>query len=233
MADSNDTLMVDEYNEAAYLPISEDEERILALYDRMQELRLEIAIINAQQSHQPGEAVSFTEEETQKAQTDLQETRAKYVLRNDVTEAVLTANPILKAVHSGTGVTSIERELLPYIERRDDASITVAKQAAETNKKWKALTTTQSDTLRKSRQNVSSAAELFDLAEQARLKKMIPPGDSKMVQEQEKLETGVKASKQRWRVMKGVAAGIIVGSGVDWVQDDELRDVVLDPETEA
>ncbi|KAH6960957.1 centromere protein H (CENP-H)-domain-containing protein [Fusarium avenaceum] len=233
MADSNDTLMVDEYNEAAYLPISEDEERILALYDRIQELRLEIAIINAQQSHQPGEAVSFTEEETQKAQTDLQETRAKYVLRNDVTEAVLTANPILKAVHSGTGVTSIERELLPYIERRDDASIAVAKQAAETNKKWKALTTTQSDTLRKSRQNVSSAAELFDLAEQARLKKMIPPGDSKMVQEQEKLETGVKASKQRWRVMKGVAAGIIVGSGVDWVQDDELRDVVLDPETEA
>ncbi|KAG5663925.1 hypothetical protein KAF25_006510 [Fusarium avenaceum] len=233
MADSNDTLMVDGYNEAAYLPISEDEERILALYDRIQELRLEIAIINAQQSHQPGEAVSFTEEETQKAQTDLQETRAKYVLRNDVTEAVLTANPILKAVHSGTGATSIERELLPYIERRDDASIAVAKQAAETNKKWKALTTTQSDTLRKSRQNVSSAAELFDLAEQAKLKKMVPPGDSKMVQEQEKLETGVKASKQRWRVMKGVAAGIIVGSGVDWVQDDELRDVVLDPETEA
>ncbi|KAH7256803.1 centromere protein H (CENP-H)-domain-containing protein [Fusarium tricinctum] len=233
MADSNDTPMVDGYNEAAYLPVSEDEERILALYDRIQELRLEIAIINAQQSHQPDEAVSFTEEETQKAQTDLQETRAKYVLRNDVTEAVLTANPILKAVHSGTGATSIERELLPYIERRDDASIAVAKQAAETNRKWKALTTTQSDTLRKSRHNVSSAAELFDLAEQAKLKKMVPPSNSKMVQEQEKLEAGVKASKQRWRVMKGVAAGIIVGSGVDWVRDDELRDVVLDPETEA
>lgn len=54
MVDSNDTLMVDGYTEAAYLPISEDEERILALYDRIQELRLEIAIINAQQSHQPG-----------------------------------------------------------------------------------------------------------------------------------------------------------------------------------
>ncbi|KAM0235635.1 hypothetical protein ACHAP5_009648 [Fusarium lateritium] len=232
MTDSIDTPMVDGYNEAAYLPISEDEERILALYDRIQELRLEIAIINAQQSHQTDEAVSFTEEETQKAQTDLQETRAKYVLRNDVTEAVLTANPILKAVHSGTGATSIERELLPYIERRDDASIAIAKQAAETDKKWKALTTAQSDTLRKSRQNVSSAAELFELAEQAKLKKRVPPGNSKMVQEQEKLEAGVKASKQRWRVMKGVAAGIIVGSGVDWVRDDELRDVVLDPETE-
>lgn len=53
-----------------------------------------------------------------------------------------------------------------------------------------------------------------------------------MMEEQERLEADVKASKQRWRVMKGVAGGIIVGSGVDWVQDDELRDAVLDPETE-
>jgi chromosome condensin MukBEF MukE localization factor len=96
----------------------------------------------------------------------------------------------------------------------------------------KALATAQSDTLRKSRQNVTLAAELFELADQAKLKKRVPPNNSKMMEEQEKLEAEVKASKQKWRVMKGVAGGIIVGSGVDWVQDDELRDVVLDPETD-
>lgn len=32
------------------LPLSDDEQRALELYDRLQELRLEIAIINAQQS---------------------------------------------------------------------------------------------------------------------------------------------------------------------------------------
>ncbi|KAF4988140.1 hypothetical protein FGRMN_9945 [Fusarium graminum] len=229
MEDSNDVPMVDGYDEALHLPISEDEEKILALYDKIQELRLEIAIINAQKSHQSDDTVESTDEEIRKAQTDLQETRAKYVLRNEVTEAVLTANPVLKAVHGGV---SIERELLPYIERRDDASIAVARQAAGTNNKWKALAATQSDTLRKSRHNVAAAAELFELAEQAKLKKRVPPGNSKMVQEQERLEEGVQASKQRWRVMKGVAAGIIVGSGIDWVRDDELRDVVLDPETE-
>ncbi|KAF5655906.1 hypothetical protein FHETE_11119 [Fusarium heterosporum] len=232
MEDSNDLPMFDGYDEASRLPISEDEEKILTLYDKIQELRLEIAIINAQKLHQSDDTVEFTDEEIRKAQTDLQETRAKYVLRNEVTEAVLTANPILKAVHSGGEPTSIERELLPYIERRDDASIAVARQAAGTNNKWKALAATQSDTLRKSRQNVAAATELFELAEQARLKKRVPPGNSKMVQEQERLEEGVQASKQRWRVMKGVAAGIIVGSGIDWVRDDELRDVVLDPETE-
>ena len=122
--------------------------------------------------------------------------------------------------------------LLPYIERRDNASISVATQASQTNTVWKALTTVQSDTLRKSRQNVTLAAELFELADQAKLKKRVNPNNSKMMEEQERLEADVKASKQRWRVMKGVAGGIIVGSGVDWVQDDELRDAVLDPETE-
>ncbi|KAM0564443.1 hypothetical protein ACHAPJ_000656 [Fusarium lateritium] len=232
MADLDDYPMVNAHDEASHLPISEDEERILALYDRIQELRLEIAIINAQRSHQQDETVSFTTEETQNAQSELLESRAKYVLRNDVVEAVVTANPILKAVHSGTEATPVERELLPYVERRDDASISVSKQAAETNKIWNSLTATQSDTLRKSRQNVTSAAELFELAEEAKQKKTVPRNNSRMMQEQEKLEADVKTSKQRWRVMKGVAGGIIVGSGIDWLREDELRDVVLDPETE-
>lgn len=34
--------------EASYLPLSDDEHKVLALYDKLQELRLEIAIINAQ-----------------------------------------------------------------------------------------------------------------------------------------------------------------------------------------
>ncbi|RGP70465.1 hypothetical protein FSPOR_4040 [Fusarium sporotrichioides] len=232
MEDEGDVPMVNSQIETSHLPISEDEEKILALYDRIQELRLEIAIINAQQSHQLDDTALFTDEETQKAQSELLETRAQYVLRNDVTEAVMTANPILKAVHSNAETALIERELLPYIERRDEASVLVATQASRTNQVWKALTTAQSDTLRKSRQNVTLAAELFELADQAKLKKRVPPNNSKMMEEQERLEAEVKASKQKWRVMKGVAGGIIVGSGVDWVQDDELRDAVLDPETD-
>lgn len=54
MADSIDHPMANGQDEASHLPISEDEEKVLALYDRIQQLRLEIAIINAQRSHQPG-----------------------------------------------------------------------------------------------------------------------------------------------------------------------------------
>ncbi|KAJ3526751.1 hypothetical protein NM208_g11035 [Fusarium decemcellulare] len=232
MADSIDQPMVNGQDEASHLPISEEEERILALYDRIQELRLEIAIMNAQRSHQPDDSSAFTPEETKRAQSELLESRAKYVLRNDVVDAVVMANPILKAVHSGTETAPIERELLPYVERRDETSISVAKQAAETGRIWDELTAVQSDTLRVSRQNVASTAELFELAEEAKQKKKVPANNSKMMQEQERLEAEVKASKQRWRVMKGVAGGIVAGSGIDWARDEKLRDVVLDPETE-
>lgn len=37
------------------------------------------------------------------------EARAKYMLRNQVVEAVMTANPILKAVHSGRDASAVER----------------------------------------------------------------------------------------------------------------------------
>lgn len=36
------------------LPLSEDERRVLKLYDQLQQLRLEIAIINAQSVYRPG-----------------------------------------------------------------------------------------------------------------------------------------------------------------------------------
>ncbi|KAJ4169539.1 hypothetical protein NW754_016567 [Fusarium falciforme] len=232
MADSIDQPMANGQDEASHLPISEDEEKVLALYDRIQELRLEIAIINAQRSHQPDESSSFTSEETRKAQLELLESRAKYVLRNEVIDTVVMANPILKAVHGGTEAAPVERELLPYVERRDEASIAVAQEAAKTGRVWDELTSTQSDTLLASRKNVASTAELFELAEEAKQKKTIPPNNTKMMQEQAKLEAELKVSKQRWRVMKGVASGIIAGSGIDWARDDELLDVVLDPEME-
>jgi hypothetical protein len=44
---------------SSYLPLSEGEHKVLALYDRLQELRLEIAIINAQ-ARQTGSYASFS-----------------------------------------------------------------------------------------------------------------------------------------------------------------------------
>ncbi|KAL2212694.1 hypothetical protein CC79DRAFT_1393893 [Sarocladium strictum] len=217
---------------SSYLPLSEGEHKVLALYDRLQELRLEIAIINAQ-ARQTDDTLDATPEEVKQAQKEMIESRAKYMLRNQVVEAVMTANPILKAVHSGRDASAVESDLLPYIDQRDNMSIAVAKHASETAAIKSEMTQVQVETLRATRKNVTLASQVFELAEQVKRKKGSRPNDPKVLREIEDLEKDVKSSGQRWRVIKGVASGVVVGSGIDWARDDALCDIVLDPEDES
>lgn len=46
---------------------------------------------------------------SEQTQRDVLDARANFRLRNDVVESVMTANPILKAVHNGTNATPAER----------------------------------------------------------------------------------------------------------------------------
>ncbi|TFB05548.1 hypothetical protein CCMA1212_001861 [Trichoderma ghanense] len=202
------------------LPLSEDETKVLELYDRLQELRLEIAIINAQQ------AGIKDDEDITAAQNALLTARARYRLRNDAIEAVMMANPILKAVHSGTQASPIERH------QRDETSISVAKHADSLTELRRDLTSVQVQSIRVCRDNVKLTAQLFELAEQTKQRKAVRLDDPDVQREMDKLTREVKASRQRWKVMKGVASGIVAGSGVDWVADEELRNIVLDPEDE-
>jgi hypothetical protein len=52
--------------------------------------------------------------------------------------------------------------------------------------------------------------------------------DSELKQELAQLEADHKTSKARWETMKSVASAIVVGSGVDWAEDEELTALVLD-----
>ncbi|KAI5466233.1 centromere protein H (CENP-H)-domain-containing protein [Mariannaea sp. PMI_226] len=232
MEEPIEKLFSNDFESEIHVPFSEDEERAIALYDRLQELRLEIAIINAQRLHRRDNISDLTQEQTQQEQTELLKARANYVLRNNVVEAVMAANPILKAVHHGTDSSSVDTDLLPYIEKRDETTISVAKQVAASEKQLKELTSIQSETLRVSRQNVILAAELLKIAEEVKEKKTGHSNNLEATNEQEALRAKVKDSRQRWKMMKGVVSGMIVGSGVDWAADDELRETVLDPESE-
>ncbi len=50
-----------------------------------------------------------TDQQIQDAQAGLLEAKAHYTLRNNITESVLIANPILKAVHASLNSSTIER----------------------------------------------------------------------------------------------------------------------------
>ncbi|PNY23360.1 Uncharacterized protein TCAP_06692 [Tolypocladium capitatum] len=187
MDGSRDEAMVDGHDDDAEsrLPLSSDEQRVLDLYDALQQLQLEIAVINAQASHQ-----------------------------------------------SGTVANVQLPDLLPYVERRDEAAMAVARQASDMGALRSDLTEVRAETTRVSRNNVELTTVLFDLAENVKQTQAGRLDNPRTGSEVARLEGEVKVSRQRWRVMKGVASGVVSGSGVDWARDDELRDIVLDPESE-
>lgn len=126
-----------------------------------------------------------------------------------------------------------QRDLLPALEQRDAASVTLAKQSAEVRGLLDALTEVEGQSARVARENSSLAAEVLLLAEQsnrgrsrAELESAVT--DSDLVAEMAELEAQVRASRKKWRVVKGTASAIVAGSGVDWARDPELRDIVLD-----
>lgn len=110
---------------------TEQEQRVLDIYDRMEELQLEIALLKSQgtlsrgiailHSHPtilspqscvltlPDEPDEVSAEDIKTAQQELLQAKTAYQLRNNIVENVLVANPILKAVHSGSNASIAEQ----------------------------------------------------------------------------------------------------------------------------
>ncbi|KUI65915.1 hypothetical protein VM1G_01512 [Cytospora mali] len=230
---------------------SSAEKEILDLYDQVKKLELEIALAKArtrladESAREAGRGRGDAESEDDEADASLVidqkgidqareqllEAMALYNLRDTVVENVLTTNPILKGIHNSTYASPIEEDIQDWIRTRDDTSHSVAKQSSSLRQVLDQLTEVESDTLRVSRKNRDLATEILRLAKEADRGKTDAIADDPAAREQiVKLEARLAASKQKWRVMKGTASGIVAGSGVDWARDAELRDVVLDPE---
>ncbi|RDL42261.1 Uncharacterized protein BP5553_02240 [Venustampulla echinocandica] len=208
---------------------SEQEQRVLDLYERMEELQLEIALLKVQGvlSQDMDEETEASQADINTAQQDLLKAKAAYQVRNSIIENVLVANPILKAVHSGNNATIAEQDLLPLVKQRD----TLSGSLTELNLKVRAtrddLAKVEAEHIVAARQNAELAGRLTVLAEQANAQKR-QDVDPKKREQLAELEANLKASRQKWRIMKGTATGTIVGSGVDWVRDPKLLEVVLD-----
>ncbi|KAI0011647.1 centromere protein H (CENP-H)-domain-containing protein [Xylariaceae sp. FL0662B] len=212
------------------LLLSDDEKRALQLHDRLQQLQLEIALLTAQKNYVPSASSSSENDDVEAALLD---SRSRYVLRNGVVESVVTANPILQAVHGGSNASPVEKDLLPILEQRDESASTQAHQSAESRALLDEITEVESRSLRLGRENADLAARVLELAGQAAQRKAAAvEADPERAAEIARLEGQVRLSRQRWRVLKETAAAVVVGSGVDWARRPELRDVVLDPEDE-
>ncbi|KFY82121.1 hypothetical protein V500_10804 [Pseudogymnoascus sp. VKM F-4518 (FW-2643)] len=214
------------------LQLSELERQILDLYDRLEELQLEIGLLSAPEPTQDASAEDVTDEDLQAEQQALLEAKARYTLKKSISESILVANPILKAVHAGSNASPIERDLLPLIQQRDDASAELAATAAQVLATREALTAVEAERIVLSRSNTELAGRMVGLAEQVEGQKKGDITDPEMRGKIEEMEREVRRSRQRWRLMKGVASGVVAGSGMDWARDEKLRALVLEEDSD-
>jgi len=57
--------------------------------------------------------------------------------------------------------------------------------------------------------------------------------DDELHAELEAADREVRVARRKWRVMKSIAAGMVVGSGVDWASDGRLMELVMDDDDDG
>lgn len=119
--------------------------------------------------------------------------------------------------------TNPRSSLLPLITRRDTLSLTSANLSNAVS--W---TRTHHSTL--SRQHRVALLRNTELAQQlvALEKKREEEREKGRGEEYRRVQEKWKVTKGRWEVVRQVAQGIVVGSGVDWARDGELREWVVE-----
>ncbi|TEY40831.1 hypothetical protein BOTCAL_0418g00050 [Botryotinia calthae] len=215
-------------------PLSEQEKRILEVYDKLEELQVEIALLKAQgviSSEEQEEEI--TDEVIQKAEKDLLESKANYSLQSKIIENVVIANPILKAVHAGSNASIMEQDLLPLIEKRDAMSENLAQISNQIQSSREELMRESNENIVTGRKNIELATEMLALAEEANSQGKENIQDPDVRAQLDELEGAMKNSRQRWRIMKNTASAVIVGSGIDWARDPKLLEIVLDDDDDG
>ncbi|KUJ07924.1 uncharacterized protein LY89DRAFT_659514 [Mollisia scopiformis] len=210
--------------------LSDEEKRVLEIYDRLEELQLEVALLKAQGVLLQDIPRVVSEEQIIVAQKELLEAKAGYQLRSSIIESVFIANPIITAVHAGSNASVLEQDLLPFIEQRDELSIVLTQVSKQVSTARDDLIQVQTEHITTANRNVELAASMIALAKEANAQTKDDISDPKVRQQLDRLEELLKVSKRKWRIMKGTASATIVGSGVDWARDPKLLEVVLDDE---
>jgi hypothetical protein len=86
----------------------------------------------------------------------------------------------------------------------------------------------EAETLLLGCQNTKLASEVLDLTGNTPDQETQILGGGRFGKEIARLESQVKSSRHRWRVVKGLASASVAGSGMEWTRDERLRDLVLD-----
>ncbi|KAL9120623.1 MAG: hypothetical protein Q9187_002818 [Circinaria calcarea] len=224
--------------------------QLLELYDQLQELRLEHALLEAQNTVAIGHyhctsgglvaetptatdqilSVQDAESEIKTLERECLEARSTYLLRESIVKDVVLADPTLKAVHSGVNANPTEQYLRRVLDRRDILSIAHTNLSASLHSTLNDLSTTELHNITCIAKNQELTRTLLVLAGKLKAQEIADTDDPELRRRIENVRNDTKESKGRWRIMKSVVAAIIAGSGIDWAGDEDLCELVLDDE---
>lgn len=120
-----------------------------------------------------------------------------------------------------------DRALLRLINRRDILSLAQENLTETHIATLKKLSTVEVENLQLHEKNQELVRELLELTkDDDSWREQLD--DPELKQQLAELETDHKKSKAKWETMKSVASAIVVGSGVNWAEDEDLMALVLD-----
>lgn len=113
------------------------------------------------------------------------------------------------------------------MNRRDVLALAHENLASAHHAVLKQLSNLEVENLQINRQNQELVQELLELTKQddSWREKL---QDATLASQLDQLETDLKGIKAKWETMKNIASAMVVGSGLDWADDDTLRGLVLD-----
>lgn len=91
------------------------------------------------------------------------------------------------------------------------------------------MLTLELNRIRVGQQNATLASELLRLSKTTGTTDVEVDGATKLQRQLDKTKDELQVSRQRWKTIKGATSVLVAGSGVDWVRDERLRGLVLDP----
>ncbi|KAL2122600.1 hypothetical protein VTJ04DRAFT_3055 [Mycothermus thermophilus] len=214
---------------ASTVLFTDTELAVLRLFDQVQQLQLELALLRSQESPLAAyKGSQGNEQDFERLRLQLLEAKATLALRDCIVENTISLQPSLNAVHHATHASPAERDLLPTIEQRDTAAIRAAQLCSDTLKAKRQLAELERENLTLCQQNVELAQEVLSLEERAQIPQQVAFRSSTVENEVTSLEREVSTGRRRWKVIKGATSAIVAGSGVDWVRDEHLKTLVLE-----
>ncbi|KAL1610278.1 hypothetical protein SLS60_001944 [Paraconiothyrium brasiliense] len=227
---------------------SDTEQLALQLYDQLRELELEKSLLHAHAKDVSGvSAVSddVLQEHLVTAEREAMEAKAIFEIRNRISQNVLIMDPVLKAVHGGpqhtiekyvqnVGVALRKlmpsRRVLPLVSENNALSMVHGLLATQVANDQRALSAAEQGNLTINQENRIQSRAVLRLAEEVKAQSIEDIGDASLREQVENAEREVQASRRRATIIKGILSAMIVGSGINWAADEELRELVMDNE---